>query len=372
VCSRRCSSSGIDGQVESTLPDGQACACAATDDSNASHRRPSNLTRFDELPVMMHPYTADSVPSKRLLILPHRRAGGTVVLVIDAHQHAWDPVRAPYPWLGPELAPIDRAVEFDLLAPKLAVAGVDRTVMVQSSDSALDTAYMFEVARTYEQVAGIVGWVPLRQPEQADAELDRLSGDPLLVGVRHLIHEEPDPEWLLQQSVNDSLEMVSARGLTFDVVAVLPRHLEHVPTLAERHPDLRIVVDHLAKPPFGTPDLASWREALGRAAQYPNVHAKISGLYPLAGSKSPTGFDLGQLAEVIDHAVETFGADRLMYGGDWPISVLFGDYEKVWAALTTVLDRYDEPTRVAILGRTAARFYRLPAHRLPDGRPEAG
>jgi len=289
------------------------------------------------------------------------------LLTIDAHQHAWDPARVDYPWLGPELAPIDGALEFAQLAPLLAAAGVDRTVMVQSADNAEDTAYLFETAAAYEQVAGVVGWVPLTRPAEAAETLSNVRENPVFVGVRHLIHEESDPDWLLRPDVDEGFGVLEQAGVTFDIVSVLPQHLGHVPLLGERHPNLRMVIDHLSKPPLGTGDMATWRQQLRTAAENPNVYAKISGLYPVPAGDAAQPFLLDQLGEAVDFAVDVFGADRLMYGGDWPISVLFGGYEKVWKSLAAVLERYDETTRAAIFGGTAVEFYRLAADRLPGG-----
>jgi L-fuconolactonase len=289
------------------------------------------------------------------------------LLTIDAHQHFWNLSRATYSWLGPALAPIDRTIEFDELAPILASTGVDATVLVQSADNADDTAYMLEVADAHPEIAGVVGWVPLDRPDEAGAMLPQLQRHPAFVGVRNLIHDIPDPDWLLRSDVNEGLGLLADAQVPFDVVAVLPRHLEHVPTLVERHPGLRMVIDHLAKPPVGQADWEPWRSLIRRAAESPNVYAKVSGLYPSDPAADLTAWGPDDIAPFVDFALEIFGPERLMFGGDWPISVLAGGYPKVWSALTTVFDRYDEPVQAALRSRTAIDFYRLPSDRLPGG-----
>jgi L-fuconolactonase len=170
--------------------------------------------------------------------------------IVDAHQHFWNLEKVEYPWLTPDHGPIYRTFEAEELAPQLKEVGVDKTVLVQAADSYEDTEYMLGVADEHDFVAGVVGWVPLPRPEEAAEALDRFQRHPNFKGVRHLIHEEPDPDWLVQDTVVEGLMMLADREVPFDVVAVLPRHLEHVPTIAERVPELRMVVDHLAKPPI--------------------------------------------------------------------------------------------------------------------------
>jgi len=284
--------------------------------------------------------------------------------VIDAHQHCWDPATVDYDWLGPELAPINKAMVFAELSPELDAAGVDASILVQSADSRADTDYMFGLAAAEPRVAAIVGWVPLDRPDVVDGHLDELCDRSGFVGVRSLIHNRADPDWLLGPTVQQGLHALAGRGLTFDVVAVLPRHLEHVPLLARRHPDLRIVIDHLAKPPFTRdPDqFRRWRELVVEAARHPLVHAKVSGLYPTNGD--PADWSVDELRPAFDVALEAFGVQRLMFGGDWPISVLAGGYSRVWAALSELFAGFSDAERAAILGRTAATFYEIPAHRL--------
>lgn len=285
------------------------------------------------------------------------------MVVIDAHQHFWDPARVAYDWLGPDLGPINRAIEFADLEPLLAATGVEHTVLVQSADNEPDTEYMFEVAAAHPEIAAVVGWVPLDDPAAVAERLPILSANPVFVGIRNLIHTKDDPDWLLRSDVDESLGILALSGVPFDVVSVLPRHLEHVPTLSERHPDLRMVIDHLSKPPIKAGGDEPWRSLITRAAENPHVYAKVSGLYPAAGDM--TDWTADDVRPYLELALDLFGADRLMFGGDWPISVLAGGYVRVWEELNTLFDELSPDDRAAILGGTAAAFYRIPADRLP-------
>ncbi len=276
--------------------------------------------------------------------------------VVDAHQHFWNLDRVNYPWLTPEYGPLYRTYEADELAPQLKRAGIDGTVLVQAADSYKDTEYMLEVADRYRFIAGVVGWVPLLRPDEAAAALDRFKRHPRFKGIRHLIHVEPDPDWLLQPPVIEGLAVLAEKGMTFDVVAVLPEHLEHVPVIAERIPKLKIVIDHLAKPPIKEKGWEPWASLLARAARHPNVYAKVSGLNTLADPEHWTAEDI---KPYVDYAVKHFGANRLMFGGDWPVAVLAGDYQKVWEETNRAIGDLGKRDREAVLGGTAVSFYGL-------------
>ncbi|WP_028051226.1 amidohydrolase [Cellulomonas sp. URHD0024] len=285
-------------------------------------------------------------------------------MIIDAHQHVWDLSRAAYPWLGPDLHPIDRTFTQDEVLPELAAAGIDRVVLVQSADDARDTALMLDVADAYpDLVAGVVAWVPLDRPEEAADTLAELRRDPRVVGVRNLIHAQPDPDWIVGPAQDEGLGVLAAAGVPFDYVTGGPEALAHLPGIGERHPDLRIVIDHLGKPPVGgsAADRRRWRDLLAQAAANPRVHAKVSGLYG-----DPTdAWTADDLRPVVADALDLFGADRLMYGGDWPVNLLAGGYARVWEGVSVVLGELSSDERAAVLGGTASAFYALAAGRLP-------
>jgi len=282
-------------------------------------------------------------------------------MIIDAHQHVWDLDRSPYPWLGPQVPLWNRTFTFEEVQPHLARNGVDATILVQADDHAGDTELMLEVADRHPEVVAVVAYVPLDRPDEAAQRLDELRADDRVVGIRNLIHDQPDPDWILRPEVDEGLGVLERAGVTFDYVAVLPRHLEHVPTLSERHPGLRIVIDHLSKPPIGEADREPWWHLIATAAENPLVHAKVSGLYPGA---APDTWTPDAIRPFVDRALEVFGHSRLMYGGDWPISTAAGGYDRVFSGVTEVLAGLSDAERDEVFSGTARRFYAIAESRL--------
>jgi L-fuconolactonase len=277
---------------------------------------------------------------------------------IDTHQHFWNPGRLRPPWLGPQHGILDAVFEPDDLEPLLAQAGIERTVVVQSADLTADTELMLEYARDHTWIAAVVGWVPLESPLEAAARLDEFAGEPRFRGVRHLLLEEPDPHWVLRPRVLESLALLEARDLVFEIPAVFPLHLGDVPTVAAACPELRIVVDHLGKPPLDREGFDEWAQHLRAAAAAPNVSAKISGLNTATSSTNWTSADL---APAVSVALECFGPARLLCGSDWPVALLNGDYARVWQATRELLAPLSDGERSAILTGTAERLYGLAA-----------
>lgn len=279
-------------------------------------------------------------------------------MIIDAHQHFWNLEKVAYPWMDPAYGSICRSFEADELEPLIRKAGINKTVIVQAMNSYEDTGYMLKVASEREWVGAVVGWVPLNISEVADKKLQEYAANPYFKGVRHLIHEEKDPDWVIRDSVIEGLKLLSSYGLTFDVVGVFPNHLKHIPYLAEKVPYLRMVIDHFAKPPIKEKQMGLWAEQFAAAAHYPNVYAKVSGLNTAADWYTWNSEDL---RPYINYALKHFGADRLMFGSDWPVANLAGDFEKVWEQTNHAIADYYEHERAAILGGTAAKFYGIQA-----------
>ena len=277
-------------------------------------------------------------------------------MIIDAHQHFWHLERAGYSWLDPAFGSICRSIEADELEPLLHAAGVHKTVLIQAANSYEDTAYMLRTADQREWVGAVVGWVPLNIPDIADKKLREYAQNPYFKGVRHLIHEEKDPDWVIRDNVIEGLKALAAYGMTFDIVAEFPNHLKHVPLIAEKIPNLRMVIDHLAKPPIRDKQMGEWAKQLAEAACYPNVYAKISGLNTAANWSSWSAEDL---KPYIEYAIKQFGAERLMFGSDWPVANMAGDYAKVWEETNKAIAEYGSGEIAAILGETAAKFYRI-------------
>ena len=274
--------------------------------------------------------------------------------VIDSHLHVWDLTAGDYAWLGPQHGELYRSFTPEMAQHELDTAGVTAAVLVQAEDSGRDTRFMLETADRFGFVAGVVGWVQLDEPEHAATQLDQLGNHAAFCGVRHLVHDDPRDDFLDLPAVRRSLALLAERRLTFDVPDAWPRHLAHVSRLAADLPDLTVVVDHLGKPPRGRDDLDLWADALREVARHPNTVAKVSGLHvdgqPLTGDA---------LRPVWETALEAFGPARLMYGGDWPMTVPSGGYQVTWAVLSDLIAELSPDERARVLADTAISTYGL-------------
>jgi L-fuconolactonase len=277
-------------------------------------------------------------------------------LIVDAHHHLWNLEREPLPWMRDVHAPIRRTFEPADLAPLLERAGVSATVLVQAACTDSDTDSMFEHASRHAFIRGVIAWIDLRSPRRTATRLDELAAQPTLRGFRHLIHDEDDPHWILGEDVLESLALLERRRLILELPCVFPRHLGDVPTLAASFPDLTIVIDHLGKPPLGTPELRVWARELEAAASPRNVHAKISGLNTML----PSGdWQAGDLRTAVQIAFDAFGADRLVCGSDWPVTLLNGSYDTLWRETVRVVEMVAPQSSEALLSATAVRLYDL-------------
>ena len=268
---------------------------------------------------------------------------------IDAHQHFWTLARGDYGWLTPELDALYRDFSPEDLRPHLARERIDRTVLVQAAPTLAETHHLLELARRTEFVAAVVGWVDLEDPDVALAELAR---EPLLRGVRPMIQDEPDPEWMLGPSLDPALRGLAALGLRFDAL-VQPRHLVPLLRFVERHPDLPVVIDHGAKPDIASGAFDDWAEPLAALARSGDVYCKLSGLITEAGPE----WKPADLAPYVDHLLQVFGPARLLWGSDWPVVDLAGGHSSWCDATRVLLSGLSNEDRAQILGRTAARFY---------------
>ncbi|GAA1939267.1 amidohydrolase family protein [Kitasatospora viridis] len=278
--------------------------------------------------------------------------------VIDAHQHVWDLAVRDQGWLtGPELAPLRRDFTMDELRPQAATAGVDATVLVQTICVPEETPEFLALAAADPLVAGVVGWTDLTSPAVADAlaELRELPGGERLVGIRHQVQGEADPEWLLRPKVDRGLAAVAQAGLVYDLV-LRPEQLSAAVEAARSRPELTFVLDHLGAPPIRprTPD--SWAADLRALAGLPNTVAKLSGLVTQADWHA---WDIADLRSCVSVALEAFGPQRLMFGSDWPVCTLAADYTQVVATTSELLADLSADERREVLSGTAARVYGL-------------
>ncbi len=276
-------------------------------------------------------------------------------MIIDAHQHFWTLGRGDYPWPNETVAPIFRDFIPDDLRPLLEEAGVDKTILVQATDTVAETEYLMQIAEATDFVAGVVGWVDLTAPD-AIATIDRLRRNRWLKGLRPMLQNIAKTDWILQKESTPALAHMAKCGLTFDAL-IQPRHLPTIVTLAELHPTLRIVIDHIAKPQVGagrTPE-STYLTQMQSLASHPNVTCKLSGMLTEAGD-SWSEDDLKPFANAI---LTTFGPDRIMFGSDWPVVNLASDYSTWIALVRTFIVPLPTLSQERILGGTARQIYRI-------------
>jgi L-fuconolactonase len=270
---------------------------------------------------------------------------------IDAHHHFWRLDRGDYGWLTSALAPIHRDFGPDDLAPLLARHGIDRTILVQAAPTEAETRWLLDVARTAPFVAGVVGWVDFDARDAPD-RVARLASDTRLVGLRPMVQDLPDDDWLARDAHAPVFDAMVAHGLVFDAL-VLPRHLPRLARVLDRHPALAVVVDHGAKPRIAQRDVATWRTDLATVAAHPQAWCKLSGLV----TEAAPGDGLAELRPAIDTLLASFGPDRLLWGSDWPVVNLAGGYDRWLALAREALAPLDETSRAAIFGGSAQRVY---------------
>ena len=278
---------------------------------------------------------------------------------LDAHLHVWDLARHDYPWLGPQHGGLYASFPPEQAREALAGCGIGTAILVQAEDSTAETRYLLEVADHHSWVAGVVGWVPLADPRAAAAALEEFRRHPRFCGIRHLVHADPRPDFLDTDPVRSSLRTVAAAGLPLDVPDAWPRHLEQAGRLAEDLPDLRVVIDHLAKPPLGRPEMGAWRAQLERVARSPRSVAKVSGLR-MAGAP----YTAAALRPAWETALELFGPERLMFASDWPVTVPEDrhgpqGYRPTYEVLAELIGELSVDEQRAVMGETARRVYRL-------------
>lgn len=274
--------------------------------------------------------------------------------MIDAHQHFWQVGRFDYPWMSPDLGVLYRDYLPPDLEPILQRNQIAQTVLVQASNSITESRWLLELADANSFIAGVVGWVDLTSDE-IDSQLDELCAHPKFKGVRHLVESEPHDDWLVQPAVLSGLNKLAGRDLSYDLL-VHTRHLKHVLQVAESCPDLRLVIDHLAKPPIARHEIKEWSEALRPLARFPNLQCKLSGLVTEANW---TTWQIDDLRPFVDCALELFGVDRMMFGSDYPVCLLASTYDRVLEAFQEILKDLNDADRDKIFNKNAARFYRL-------------
>lgn len=279
--------------------------------------------------------------------------------IADTHIHCWNFDHAEYEWLKNDTSVLKRTYTIDEIEEERKQVGITQGVLVQSANNFEDTDWMLEVAEKNDWIAGVVGWLPLMDPCLAEKVLnEKYGGNKFLKGVRHLIHDEPDDKWLMQDQVIESLDTLAAKNITYDVVGILHSHITTALQVANRIPGLKMVFDHLNQPPIFTKEkFGAWGELMAEASEHTNFYVKISGLGTT--TKTPD-WSAEDIKPYIEFVLEKFGEDRCMCGGDWPVSLLAGGYTKTWSVYKEVIDAMlSDKGRDKVYHKNAVQFYNL-------------
>ena len=274
--------------------------------------------------------------------------------IVDAHQHFWQVGRFDYPWMRSDVPVLYRDYLPAMLRPILEQNRVAATVLVQASNSRAESQWLLKLSGRYSFIDAVVGWVDV-ESDAVELQLSELTAHPKFKGVRHLVESEPQDDWLVQPKVIRGLQVLASRGVAYDML-VHTRHLRHVRTIAEECPTLRLVIDHMAKPPIADQSISEWAGELKAVAEFPNIHCKLSGLVTEANHQSWT---IADLRPFVDCALELFGPGRLMFGSDYPVCLLAASYDRVLGSFQDLLKDLDEEDRARVFGQNAREFYRL-------------
>ncbi|WIY23430.1 amidohydrolase family protein [Parasedimentitalea psychrophila] len=272
---------------------------------------------------------------------------------IDAHQHFWSVARDDYGWLTPELETLYRDFLPADLAPELERHQIAATILVQAAPSVAETRFMLSLADDHSFIKGVVGWVDFEHPGAAQ-QISELAEHAALVGLRPMIQDIADPDWMLRPDLTPAFQALIAQGLTFDALT-LPPHLPNLIQLLQRHPDMRVVINHGSKPLIRDGLIQPWAENMAALARDTQAYCKLSGLVTEANADWTTE----DLKPYVDHLLSCFGPDRLIWGSDWPVCLLASSYEHWMETTDSLLSGLSASERDAILGENAARAYSL-------------
>lgn len=287
---------------------------------------------------------------------------------IDSHQHLWQIARGDYGWLTPALAPLYRDFGPEDLAPLLSQHDIAATILVQAAPTEAETRFLLETAAATPFVAGVVGWADFEAPDAAE-RIAALAADRLLVGLRPMVQDIPDPNWLARPDLAPAFAALKTHGLVFDAL-VKPPQIPALLKLLDRETELPVVIDHGAKPDLTTADLSAWRDGIAALAARPNTACKLSGLV----TEAAPGWTDETLQPAIAHLLACFRPQRLLWGSDWPVVTLRASYPQWLGAAQRLTAALPAEDRAAIFGGNAARIYladrgRRPAANSPQPSP---
>ena len=281
-------------------------------------------------------------------------AGNTSPLVVDTHNHYWVMGESDLYWLdNPNHPVLGRSYQPPDLKPHMDATSVDRSIVVQASHAWDDQLAYSELCERYDYVAGVIAWVDLQAPDVGE-QLDRLAENRWYRGVRAGAEDQPDPDWLVREDVRRGIREVTRRGHILELLVRTP-HLRHAARIARENDSARLIVDHMAKPPFEHGDLLAWRRGMLDLVQFPHLHIKISGLL----TECPSSPFTQSIQPAVDLVLDNFAIHRLMWGSDWPVALLAATYEDTFKRVTATLERLSPDERAAVLGGNARQVYRI-------------
>ncbi len=272
---------------------------------------------------------------------------------VDAHQHYWNPARGDYGWMPKDHPILSRVYGPQDLVSLLTAHGIDQTVLVQAAPTIEETEYMLGLADATPSVGGVVGWINFEDPANLP-HLQRLAAHPKFKGVRPMIQDIPDVNWMLRDDVQWAYRALIDLDLTFDALG-FPQHLANFHTLLTRYPDMRCVIDHCMKPQIWDQAFDDWAAGIMRLAQDTTACLKLSGIV----TEAKDGWQIDDLRPYVDHILTVFGADRIMWGSDWPVCLLQSSYDRWRETAQTLTAHLAIDQQARIFGGTACEFYRL-------------
>ncbi|MEA3460762.1 MAG: amidohydrolase family protein [Bacteroidota bacterium] len=275
-------------------------------------------------------------------------------MMIDAHHHLWKYNQREYRWMDDSMHVLQRDYLPGDLEQELSQTGVSGTVVVQARQNLEETRWLLGLANTHSFIKGVVGWLDLRSSE-LDKQLDAFAAHPKLVGLRHVLHDEPDDEFMLRKDFMNGIAQLKAYNLTYDLL-LFPRHIEPAIMLVERHSRQRFVLDHLGKPLIKSGIMEPWKRDITRLAAYPNVWCKLSGMVTEADLQN---WSYKELLPYMETVLEAFGPERLMLGSDWPVCRLAGEYGEVIGVVRKFIKSMDIKDQTKILYQNAIDCYQL-------------
>ncbi|QDU89811.1 Amidohydrolase [Pirellulimonas nuda] len=275
-------------------------------------------------------------------------------MILDSHHHLWQYSPREYGWIGKGMESIARDFALSDLEAAAAAAGVEASVAVQARQTVEETDWLISLAEQPGMIRGVVGWAPLADPSLA-RRLERWADHAVLKGLRHVVQDEPDDGFLDREDFNRGVRQALAAGYSYDIL-IFARHLPAAIRLVDRHPEGRFVLDHLGKPAIAEGEIEVWRTGLNHLAERPNVCCKVSGMVTEADWEQ---WSPEQLRPYLDAALEAFGPGRLMFGSDWPVSLLASPYHRWVEVVSEWAAALSQPERDGLFYRNAADFYRI-------------